>query len=67
MKLPAWMYKDPQKVVEYKEDGIMMQDSKVRQWAKNLSNIHDRGKYTEYLDKIPEQYREAVRKLARSK
>lgn len=67
MPIPSWMYQDPQKVVEYKQNGTMMKDAKVRQWAKRLSRIHDRLGRHEFLMKVPEQYRDAVEQLARNR
>lgn len=43
----------------------MMKDPKVRLWAKRLSQIFDREKREAYLLDVPEEYRDAVSKLAR--
>jgi hypothetical protein len=62
-----WMYQDPAKVVEHKQNGVMMKDSRVRQWAMGLSNLSTRADRDAFLSLVPEQYREAVQLLARSK
>jgi hypothetical protein len=46
---PNWMYQDPAKVVEHKENGAMMKDSKVRQWARGLSKLSTRADHAQIL------------------
>ena len=60
-----WEYQDPAKVVEYKENGLMMKDPKVRQWARGLALLRNRQDQDQFLKMIPERYRDAVRCLAR--
>lgn len=67
MTVPTWMYADPMRVMEYKQNGEMMRNSKVRQWAKGLSKIHNRQDRHDYMMHVPEQYRDAVKYLARGK
>ena len=67
MAVPKWMYQDPQKVMEYKQNGTMMKDSRVRLWAKNLAKIFDRKRRHDYLLRVPEEFRDAVEQLARGK
>ena len=61
-----WMYKDPCFAASCEEDGKLMKDSRVRTWAKRLSEIHDRAARDKFLTGIPEEFRDAVQKLARS-
>lgn len=67
MTEPNWMYQDPAKVVEHKENGAMMKDSRVRQWAKRLARLSNREDREAFLSLVPEQYRDAVQLLARGK
>jgi hypothetical protein len=67
MTEPNWMYQDPAKVVEHKENGAMMKDSKVRQWARGLSKLDGKADREAFLSLVPEQYRDAVKLLARGK
>ena len=62
-----WQFLDPQRVVEYRENGAMMKDARVRLWAKRLAAIHDRAARHEFLMHVPEEFRDAVEFLARTK
>jgi hypothetical protein len=67
MTVHSWMYQDPAKVVEHKENDAMMKDSRVRQWARGLAKIDAKADREAFLSLVPEQYRDAVKLLARSK
>ena len=67
MTEPNWMYQDHAKVVEYKENGAMMKDSKVRQWARRLAKIDGKADREAFLSLVPERYRDAVKLLASGK
>jgi hypothetical protein len=67
MALRWYLYGDPSNAMERHQNEEMMKDPKVRQWAKRLAQIHERPRRHAFLMMVPEQYRDAVEQLARTR